>query len=76
MEDTLMSEQKHVSSKNTKGSLGCPTSTIVTQAIYSCCCRSTYAIDRAPTDAGGACKISSQRTRARATRDCTILITI
>ena len=44
--------------------------------IYSCCCRSTYAIDHAPTDAGGACKTSSQRTRARTTRDHTILITI
>ena len=32
--------------------------------MYSCCCRSAYAIDHAPTDAGGACKISSQRTRA------------
>ena len=44
--------------------------------IYSCCCRSAYAIDHAPTDAGGACKTSSQRTRARTTRDHTILITI
>ena len=23
--------------------------------IYSCCCRSAYAIDHAPTDAGGEC---------------------
>ena len=44
--------------------------------IYSCCCRSAYAIDHAPTDAGGACKTPSQRTRARTTRDHTILITI
>ena len=44
--------------------------------IYSCCCRSAYAIDHAPTDAGGACKTSSQRTRARTTRDHTILIPI
>ena len=42
--------------------------------LYSRCCRSACAIDHAPTDAGGACKISSQRTRA--TRGCTILITI
>ena len=49
---------------------------------YSCCCHSAYAIDHTPlttldhtpTDAGGAGKTSSQRTRARATRDCTILI--
>ena len=32
--------------------------------LYLCCCCSTYAIDHAPTVAGGACKISSQRTRA------------
>ena len=50
--------------------------TIIIIIIYSCCCRSAYAIDHAPTDAGGACKISSQRTRARTTRDHTILITI
>ena len=49
---------------------------IIIIIIYSCCCRSAYAIDHAPTYAGGACKISSQRTRARATRGCTILITI
>ena len=41
--------------------------------IYSCCCRSSYAIDHTPTHAGRACKISSQRTRARATRGCTII---
>ena len=44
--------------------------------IYSCCCHSAYAIDHTHTDAGGACKIPSQRTRARATRGCTILITL
>ena len=49
---------------------------IIIIIIYSCCCRSAYAIDHAPTDAGGACKTSSQRTRARTTRDHTILITI
>ena len=36
---------------------------------------SAYTIDHAPTDVGGARKISSQRTRARATRGYTILIT-
>ena len=38
--------------------------------IYSCCCRiySAYAVDHAPTDTGGACKISSERTRALLTR--------
>ena len=41
--------------------------------IFLCCRRSAYAIDHAPTDAGGACKTSSQRTRARATRDYTIM---
>ena len=49
---------------------------IIIIIIYSCCCRSAYAIDHAPTDVGGACKTSSQRTRARTTRDHTILITI
>ena len=49
---------------------------IIIIIIYSCCSRSAYAIDHAPTDAGGACKTSSQRTRARTTRDHTILITI
>ena len=32
--------------------------------INSYCCRSAYAIDHAPTYAGGACKFSSQKTRA------------
>ena len=36
--------------------------------IYSCYCCGTYTVDHTPTDAGGACKTFSQRTRARATR--------
>ena len=44
--------------------------------MYSCCCCSAYTIDPAPTDAGRAGKISSQRTRALGTRDYTILIAV
>ena len=35
---------------------------------------SAYIIDPTPTDAGGVCKTSSQRTRV--TRDCTTLVAI
>ena len=34
----------------------------------------TCTIDHTPTDAGDACKTSSQRTRTRATRECTPVI--
>ncbi len=48
----------------------------ITVILYSCCCRSPYAIDYAPTHAGEACKISSQKTRATSCFTTTILIAL
>ena len=38
---------------------------------YSCCCRSTYTIDYALTDAGGACKTSLCGESYRENCECT-----